>query len=410
LTENDPEMSLEKDFAATLRPPWARGIRIPFNRPSFVGKEREYLEKALQIGWIAGGGYFTARCEAFLQEWFRGSRVLLTPSGTAALELAGLLLNLGPGDFFIAPSFTFSSTLNAFLLRGARPLFADIEPDTLNIDAKHVGWLLSHHPLAERVRMVVVVHYGGMAVRMDLFQEIARKYDLVLVEDNAHGLFGTYRGVPLGQWAPLSALSFHETKNFTCGEGGALVLNDPSYWERAEIIREKGTDRTRFFRGEVSKYQWQDVGSSYVPSDLLAAVLLGQLEQRERVQDRRRILWERYYQELRAWAEDHEVRLPRISEDCLPSYHLFYLLLRSENDRRHFLGYLKEKGILACSHYEPLHLSVMGRKLGGREGDCPVTETLSTRLVRLPLYQALTDAEQQQIIEAVRGWDHNPVG
>ncbi|WP_174582712.1 dTDP-4-amino-4,6-dideoxygalactose transaminase [Candidatus Methylacidithermus pantelleriae] len=390
--------------AGDFLPPWARGIRIPFNRPSFLGNERVYLEKALELGWIAGGGYFTLQCQSLLEEHLPGSRVFLTTSGTAALEMAALLSDVRPGDRFIAPSFTFSSTVNAFLLRGAVPLFGDIQPDTLNLDPESVQRLLSEHPDRHRIRAIIVVHYGGISARMEAFQALAQEYGIRVIEDNAHGLFGQYRGIPLGQWSSLAALSFHETKNLTCGEGGALIVNDSSLTERAEIVREKGTDRSRFFRGEVSKYQWQDVGSSYAPADLLAALLLAQLEKRELIQSRRKVLWERYMKELGPWAMEQGIRLPIIPSDCLPSYHLFYLLFPSPQERQAFVGHLRARGILACSHYEPLHLCPKGRELGGKEGDCPVTEWVSPRLVRLPLYYGLSDLEQEEILEVVRAW------
>ncbi|HDL77866.1 MAG TPA: dTDP-4-amino-4,6-dideoxygalactose transaminase, partial [Lentisphaerae bacterium] len=342
-------------------------LRIPFNRPAFMGRELEFIQEALVRGHISGDGDFSRRCHQLLESALGVRKILLTTSGTHALEMAAILLDLQPGDEVIVPSFTFVSTANAFVLRGARPVFADIRQDTLNLDESRLEDLIT-----PRTRAIVPVHYAGVGCEMDAIMQIARGHDLAVVEDNAHGLFGTYRGRHLGTFGRLAALSFHETKNLTCGEGGALVINDPALIARAEIIREKGTDRSRFFRGEVDKYTWVDIGSSYLPSDILAAFLWAQLEQRERIQQRRHRIWERYYEELHDWADRYEVRLPLVPEHCRHPAHLFYLLFPRPEHRDGFIHHMKERGILCVFHYLPLHLSPMGRRYDGYPGQCPV--------------------------------------
>jgi dTDP-4-amino-4,6-dideoxygalactose transaminase len=373
---------------------------IPFNRPSLTGNEHRYIDEAIAAGQISGDGPFTKRCNHLLQSEIGVAKVLLTTSCTHALEMAALLLNTEPGDEVIVPSFTFVSTINAFILRGARPVFVDIRPDTLNLDERELERLIT-----PRTRAVVLVHYAGVGCEMDAIMDVAARRNLVVVEDNAHGLFGHYKGRPLGSFGALATLSFHETKNFICGEGGALVINDPHYIERAEIIREKGTDRSRFFRGQVDKYTWVDVGSSYLPSDLLAAFLLAQLEAREQIQARRRQIWEQYNEHLAGWARNHGIQTPIVPEDCEQAYHMFYMLLPSLGLRRTFIAHLKDHGILSVFHYLPLHISKMGRQFGGKPGDCPVTEDVSGRLVRLPFYNSLSPSDQQRVIEAVTGFE-----
>jgi dTDP-4-amino-4,6-dideoxygalactose transaminase len=373
---------------------------IPFNRPSLTGNEHRYIDEAIAAGQISGDGPFTKRCNRLLQSEIGAAKVLLTTSCTHALEMAALLLNTEPGDEVIVPSFTFVSTINAFILRGARPVFIDIRPDTLNLDERELERLIT-----PRTRAVVLVHYAGVGCEMDAIMDVAARHNLVVVEDNAHGLFGKYKGRPLGSFGALATLSFHETKNFICGEGGALVINDPHYIERAEIIREKGTDRSRFFRGQVDKYTWVDVGSSYLPSDLLAAFLLAQLEAREQIQARRRQIWEQYNEHLAGWARNHGIQTPIVPEDCEQAYHMFYMLLPSLGLRRTFIAHLKDHGILSVFHYLPLHISKMGRQFGGKPGDCPVTEDVSGRLVRLPFYNSLSPSDQQRVIEAVTGFE-----
>jgi dTDP-4-amino-4,6-dideoxygalactose transaminase len=373
---------------------------IPFNRPSLTGNEHRYIDEAIAAGQISGDGPFTKRCNHLLQSEIGVAKVLLTTSCTHALEMAALLLNTEPGDEVIVPSFTFVSTINAFILRGARPVFIDIRPDTLNLDERELERLIT-----PRTRAVVLVHYAGVGCEMDAIMDVAARRNLVVVEDNAHGLFGKYKRRPLGSFGALATLSFHETKNFICGEGGALVINDPHYIERAEIIREKGTDRSRFFRGQVDKYTWVDVGSSYLPSDLLAAFLLAQLEAREQIQAKRRQIWEHYNEHLAGWARNHGIQTPIVPEDCEQAYHMFYMLLPSLGLRRTFIAHLKDHGILSVFHYLPLHISKMGRQFGGKPGDCPVTEDVSGRLVRLPFYNSLSPSDQQRVIEAVTGFE-----
>jgi dTDP-4-amino-4,6-dideoxygalactose transaminase len=373
------------------------GYRIPFNRPSLVGNELRYVSEATRSGHWSGDGPFGRRCEDELERLLGVRRALLTPSCTHALEMCALLLDLGPGDEFLVPSFAFVTTANAFVLRGARPVFLDVRPDTLNLDEKQIA-----ERATPRSRALVALHYAGVACEMDEIQRAAEAAGLALVEDNAHGLFGAYRGRPLGTFGALATLSFHETKNVTCGEGGALLVNDPRLLERAEVVREKGTNRSRLFRGEVDRYTWLDYGSSWLPSELQAAFLLAQLEARETIQARRRRIWERYRVELADWAQAEGVGLPRVPAHCAPPHHLFHLILPSAAARDGLIAHLRARGILAVFHYLPLHLSEMGRRLGGRPGDCPVAEELSARLVRLPLYAALEPAEQDLVIRAVR--------
>jgi dTDP-4-amino-4,6-dideoxygalactose transaminase len=377
---------------------------IPFNRPLVLDAGYEYLRQAVALGHLSGDGPFTRRCHALLEQLLGVPRVLLTTSCTHALELAALLLEIEPGDEVIVPSFTFVSTANAFVLRGARPVFADIRPDTLNLDESLLEGLIT-----PRTRAIVPVHYAGVGCELGALCAVADRHGLAVVEDNAHGLFGRYADRPLGTFGALATLSFHETKNLNCGEGGALLLNDPRLIERAEILREKGTDRNRFFRGQVDKYTWRDIGSSYLPSDALAALLFAQLEQHERIQARRRVLWQRYAAELRDWADTAGVLLPVVPPACEQAYHLFYLLLPSLEQRQALVAHLRERGVHAIFHYLPLHLSEMGRRLGGRAGDCPVTEEVSDRLLRLPLFYDLGDADQGRVIEAVRAFPGRPI-
>jgi dTDP-4-amino-4,6-dideoxygalactose transaminase len=371
--------------------------RIPFNRPACVGAEQEYMSEALASGHISGDGLFTKKCQAFLENVLGVKKALLTTSCTHALEMAALLLAFQPGEEVIIPSFTFVSTANAFVLHGARPLFIDIRPDTLNLDET-----LLEKVCTKKTRAVVPVHYAGVGCEMDAIREFADRRGLAVIEDNAHGLFGKYKQGYLGTFGALSTLSFHETKNFTCGEGGAILINDPRYIVRAEIIREKGTNRSRFFRGEVDKYTWLDLGSSYLPSDILAAFLFGQFESRQIIQAKRKEIWESYADSLKDWARGNSVRLPVIPDDCQQSYHMFYLLLPTPAAQKAFIKHLKEHSILSVFHYLPLHLSAMGARFGGKVGDCPVTEDLSRRLVRLPFYNGFSPADRQDVVEAIR--------
>jgi dTDP-4-amino-4,6-dideoxygalactose transaminase len=371
-------------------------INIPFNRPSFVGNELAYIGQAIERWQISGDGYFTKQCHQLLELEIGVRKVLLTTSCTHALEMAAILLDIQPGDEVIVPSFTFVSTVNAFVLRGAKPVFIDIRPDTLNLDEAKLERLIT-----PRTRAVVPVHYAGVGCEMDAVMDIASRHNVPVVEDNAHGLFGKYKGRPLGTFGCLATQSFHETKNITCGEGGALLINDPQYIERAEIIREKGTNRSRFFRGQVDKYTWTDIGSSYLPSDILAAFLWAQLEARDQIQAKRCRIWHYYHDHLPSWAVDHGVSLPIVPTYCEQPYHMFYLLMRSLDQRQALIEHLKAQGILSVFHYLPLHLSDMGRRFGGRSGDCPVTEDVSDRLLRLPFYHDLTDEVQARVVAAI---------
>lgn len=377
---------------------------IMFNRPTIVGKELYYISQAIHDGYSAGDGGFTKKCHAILEQSLGVSKALLTTSCTDALEMAALLLDFQPGDEVIVPSFTFVTTANAFVLRGATPVFIDIRPDTLNMDENQLEKLIT-----PRTKAIVPVHYAGVGCEMDSICQIAAKYDIAVVEDNAHGLFGGYRGQYLGTFGTFATQSFHETKNFSCGEGGAFLINDPQYIERAEIIREKGTDRSRFFRGQVDKYTWVDIGSSFLPSDILAAFLYAQLEARDDIQNTRRKIWDYYSESLQVWAQSNNIRLPIVPDHCDQSYHMFYLLLPSVEDRQALIEHLKARGILSVFHYLPLHLSGMGRQFGGVEGDCPVTEDISDRLLRLPFYNDLNEADQSRVVDAINEFKSVPL-
>src|SRR5215216_822695 len=369
-------------------------IKVDFNRPAVVGNEFEYMKQAVENGHISGDGSFTKKCHAFLEKELGVQKALLTTSCTHALEMSAILLDIQPGDEVIIPDFTFVSTVNAFVLRGAKPIFLDIRPDTLNLDESRLEDVITPHTKA-----IVPVHYAGVGCEMDIIMDIARRYDIAVVEDNAHGLFGKYKGKFLGTFGSMAAQSFHETKNFTSGEGGALLINDPILVERAEIVREKGTNRSRFFRGQVDKYTWVDIGSSYLPSDILAAFLFAQFEQCQKIQLHRKQIWELYHTGLKDWANKHDVQIPSIPDYCEQSYHMFYMLLPDLELRQKLIGYLRERGVYSVFHYLPLHLSDMGRSFGGEVGDCPVTERVSDQLVRLPFHNALTNAEQEQVID-----------
>lgn len=372
------------------------GAPIPLTLPTLEGNEQLYMVEALTRSRLSGDGPFTRRAQDFLQEALGVPRALLTTSCTSALDMTGLLLDVQPGDEVIVPAFTFVSSINAFVLRGAQPVFADIREDTLNIDERRLEALIT-----PRTRAIVVVHYAGVACAMDAIMQIADRHGVAVVEDNAHGLFGRHAGRYLGTFGKMATLSFHETKNFTCGEGGALLLNDSALIERAEVIREKGTDRTRFFRGQVDKYTWVDIGSSYLPADLLAAMLLGQLEARGRIQRQRERIWNYYFTRLHEWALEQDVRLPIVPADAEQAYHLFYMLLPSLSERQRLIAHLKERGIQSAFHYQPLHLSRMGLQFGGREGMCPVTERTADTLLRLPFYNRLDEDDLERVVGAV---------
>jgi dTDP-4-amino-4,6-dideoxygalactose transaminase len=369
---------------------------IPFNRPCLTGNEYKYIAQAIANGHASGDGPFTRLCHEFLERELQVPKALLTTSCTHALEMAAILLDCGPEDEVILPSFTFVSTANAFVLRGARVVFVDVRPDTMNLDEARLEPLIT-----SRTKAIVPVHYAGVACEMDTICSIAARHGIAVVEDNAHGLFARYRGKYTGTFGCLATQSFHETKNVTCGEGGALLVNDPELVERALIVREKGTNRSQFFRGQVDKYSWVDVGSSYLPSDLLAAFLLAQLEARQKIQKKRRRIWTWYHHQLQGWAMENGVSLPVVPTECEQAYHMFYMLLPSIEFRQSLISHLKAHGILSVFHYVPLHSSEMGRKWAARETRCPVTEDVSLRLLRLPFFNDLTEAEQTRVVAAV---------
>jgi dTDP-4-amino-4,6-dideoxygalactose transaminase len=381
----------------TNLPEKSGSTKIPFNRSSLLGRELEYIFQTMSIGQIAGDQTYSKKCQALLERTLGVHKALVTTSCTHALEMSALLLDVRAEDEVIVPSFAFVSTANAFALRGARIVFADVRPDTLNLDETRLEALIT-----PKTRAVVLIHYAGIGCEMDSIGDVARRHGVKIIEDNAHGLFGKYRGRWLGTFGEFGVQSFHETKNITCGEGGALLINDPIYVERAEIIREKGTNRSAFFRGQVDKYTWVDVGSSYVISDVLAAFLFAQLEVWPSIQARRRQIWERYASELSDWSGINGVRLPIVPQHCEQAYHMFYLLLPSLAARQALIAHLAAHGILAVFHYLPLHLSKFGLRYGGKFGNLPVTEDISDRLLRLPFFCALTDSDQTRVIEAVR--------
>jgi dTDP-4-amino-4,6-dideoxygalactose transaminase len=374
---------------------------IAFNRPFFAGPELDYIQQATAAAHLSGDGAFTKRCQAALESATGSPKALLTTSCTDALELSALLLDVQPGDEIILPSFTFVSTANAFVIRGAVPVFADIRPDTLNIDDRQIESLIT-----PRTRAIIVVHYAGVGCEMDPILEVAGRYGVPVVEDNAHGLFGRYRGRPLGSFGSLATLSFHETKNVSCGEGGALLVNDLSLVTRAEILREKGTNRSAFLRGQVDKYTWVDIGSSFLPSDLLAAVLYAQLEALTAIQQRRLEVWRRYAEGLAGWAREYGVRLPYVPGHCEHAAHMFYVLLPA-GERDRFIDHLRACGVQSVFHYVPLHASPMAARWPPR-AVCPVTEDVSDRLARLPFYTALDAATQDRVIDAVTRY--RPIG
>ena len=372
--------------------------KIVFNRASFVGKELKYISEAIQNAHISGNGPFTERAEMLLEEILdHPSKVLLTTSCTHALEMAAILLDLKPGDEVIVPSYTFVTSALAFHMHGAKIVFADIKPETLNLDEKLLQKLVT-----EKTRAIIPVHYGGVSCEMDQILDIATKNNIIVIEDNAHGLFGKYKGKNLGTLGHMATQSFHETKNVSCGEGGALVINDTSYVERAEIIREKGTDRSKFFRGQIDKYSWTDRGSSYVMSDLLAACLCAQLLESEMIQEKRSERWEFYNSNLKGWAKENSVDLPSVPEYCEHPSHLFYLLMPSESTRNSLINFLKENDIQAVFHYLPLNSSPMAKKIGSNGREMPVTENVSKRLLRLPLYLDLDMKEMSYIVEKIK--------
>jgi dTDP-4-amino-4,6-dideoxygalactose transaminase len=374
---------------------------IPFNRPQLVGKEHDYIDQALASGKLSGNGEFAGRCAGWLERSIGVHTALITPSCTAALEMAGILAGLQPGDEVVVPDFAFVSTANAFALRGAVPVFVDVDPDTLNIDPEAIEGALS-----ERTRAIVVIHYGGVACDMSRIERIADRHGLILIEDAAHAVEASYDGRPLGSIGQLATLSFHETKSLQCGEGGALLVNDPALVARAEVVQEKGTDRSRFFRGEIDKYTWQDVGSSYLLSEVATAFLWAQLEHASAITAERRAIWGRYHDAFGALEAEGLLRRPIVPAGCLHSGHLFYLLMPNGETRDRMLEALARKGVHAVFHYLPLHSSPAGRRLGRLGGAVPVTEGVSARLLRLPLWAGLGDTRVEAVIEAVHSSAH----
>ncbi|MDC9593156.1 dTDP-4-amino-4,6-dideoxygalactose transaminase [Xenorhabdus sp. IM139775] len=371
---------------------------IPFNKPPVVGTELEYMQQAMASGKLCGDGEFTQRCEAWMEQRFSCPKVLLTPSCTASLEMAAMLLDIQPGDEVIMPSYTFVSTANAFVLRGATIVFVDIRPDTMNIDENKI-----EAAITEKTRAIVPMHYAGVACEMDTIMALAKKYHLSVVEDAAQGVMSTYKGRALGTIGHIGCFSFHETKNYSAGgEGGATLINDKSMIARAEIIREKGTNRSQFFRGQVDKYTWRDIGSSYLLSDLQAAYLWGQLELAEKINQRRLILWNHYYQALKPLADAGHLALPIVPEGLEHNAHMFYIKLKDVEARSTFNRYMKEHGILSVFHYVALHTSPAGEKCGRFHGEDRFTTRESDRLVRLPMFYNITDAEQQVVIDRIK--------
>ncbi|MBD2795003.1 dTDP-4-amino-4,6-dideoxygalactose transaminase [Xenorhabdus sp. 18] len=371
---------------------------IPFNKPPVVGTELEYMQQAMASGKLCGDGEFTQRCEAWMEQRFSCPKVLLTPSCTASLEMAAMLLDIQPGDEVIMPSYTFVSTSNAFVLRGATIVFVDIRPDTMNIDENKI-----EAAITEKTRAIVPVHYAGVACEMDTIMALAKKYHLSVVEDAAQGVMSTYKGRALGTIGHIGCFSFHETKNYSAGgEGGATLINDKSMIARAEIIREKGTNRSQFFRGQVDKYTWRDIGSSYLLSDLQAAYLWGQLELAEKINQRRLTLWDNYYQALKPLADAGHLALPIVPEGLEHNAHMFYIKLKDVEARSTFNRYMKEHGILSVFHYVALHTSPAGEKCGRFHGEDRFTTRESDRLVRLPMFYNITDAEQQVVIDRIK--------
>jgi dTDP-4-amino-4,6-dideoxygalactose transaminase len=375
-------------------------LTVPFNRPYVAGPETQYIGQAMTQGILSGDGPFTKRATELLTALVDAPAVLLTTSCTHALDMSAILLDLQPGDEVIVPSFTFCSTANAFALRGARLVFVDCRPDTLNIDER-----LIEAAVTDRTRAIVVVHYAGVGCEMDAVAAIADRHGLVVVEDNAHGLGGRYRGRALGSIGALATQSFHETKNVHCGEGGALVFNDLRYFERAEVVREKGTNRGQFFRGMVDKYRWMDIGSSFLPSDLLAAFLTAQLECFAESQRQRHHVWSSYHEQLADWAAEHQVSQPTVPDDRIHPAHLYHLLLPDLHRRQGMLQHLAERGVHATFHYQPLHTAPAGVAFGRvAPGGCPVTENVADRLIRLPLYAGMRAEELDWVIESVRSY------
>ena len=369
---------------------------INFNVPPYVGKEIEYIKDVISKRKICGDGEYTKKCNKWMEEKFNADKVLLTTSGTSALDLSMLLCDLKPGDEVILPSYTFSSTANAFAIYGAKLVFVDIRPDTMNIDETKI-----EAAITDKTRAIIVVHYAGVACEMDTIMDIAKRHNLLVVEDAAQGVMSKYKGKYLGTIGDMGCYSFHETKNYSMGEGGAIIINNPEYIERAEILREKGTNRSKFYRGQVDKYTWVDIGDSFLPSELNAAYLWGQLELAEEINDNRLKVWNRFYNAFKPLEEAGKVELPFIPTDCVHNAHMFYLKCKDLNERTAFISFMKEKGVQCVFHYIPLHSAPAGLKYGRFVGEDKYTTKESERLVRLPMYYGMTEEEQKAVIDSV---------
>ena len=372
---------------------------INFNEPPFVGTEFVYLEQAIRNKKICGDGVFTKRCNAWLEDCTGAQKALLTTSGTAALEMAALLCDIEPGDEVILPSYTFSSTATAFVLAGARLVFVDIRPDTMNIDER-----MNEAAVSDKTKAIVVVHYAGVSCEMDAIMDLASEYNLRIVEDAAQGIMSLYKGRPLGSIGDFGCYSFHETKNYSMGEGGALLIADEKHNEPAEVLREKGTNRSRFFRGQVDKYTWVGYGSSYLPSDLNAAYLWAQLERADDINENRLAIWNRYYHAFVDLADQEIISLPVVPKECVHNAHMFYMKCRGLSERTALIAYLRDRDVQSTFHYIPLHSAPAGRKFGRFAGDDVYTTAESERIVRLPMYYGLAEEDQDRVIEAVRAF------
>lgn len=373
---------------------------VPFNRPPYTGNEDQYVLAAMRSDKISGDGYFSKKCQGWFEERLSPESALLTPSCTQALEMAAILIDIGPGDEVIMPSFTFVSTANAFVLRGAKIVFVDIRPDTMNIDES-----LIESAITDRTKAIVVVHYAGVACEMDTIIDVAQRHKVMVIEDAAQGMMSTYRGKPLGTLGQLSSYSFHETKNYTsAGEGGLLIINDQKYASRAEIIREKGTNRSQFFRGMVDKYSWVDIGSSYLPADVQAAYLWGQLELADVINLNRLQTWEAYHKAFEGLESKARLARPSVPLECVHNGHMYYLKAQNLEERSALIEYLRSKGVMAVFHYVPLHTAIAAKKYSRFHGVDRYTTKESERLVRLPIWYGIGDIERQKVIEAVQGF------
>ncbi len=377
---------------------------VSFNVPPYIDKSMEYIHRAAETHKISGDGEYTKKCNKWMEDRFNASKVLLTTSGSTALDMAAILCEIKPGDEVILPSYTFSSTANAFVLAGAKLVFVDIRPDTMNIDEKRI-----EEAITEKTKVIVAVHYAGVSCEMDTIMDIAHRHGLFVVEDAAQGVMSTYKGKALGTIGDFGCYSFHETKNYSMGEGGAILINNPAFIEKAEILREKGTNRSKFFRGQVDKYTWVDFGDSYLPSEINAAYLWAQLEVADEINNNRLSIWERYYKAFRPLQDKGFMEIPYIPEECKHNAHMFYVKLKNIQQRTAFINYLKERGIGCVFHYVPLHSAPAGLKFGRFCGEDVYTTKESDRLTRLPMYYGLTEDDQTYVINTVRDYFENKV-